>query len=131
MPSGMRAAPTSPIGRPDVLWGLPGAGGMLTEWAESVPDLLPLLAGEHENIWADAPGRPHHLRPGRVLPADPADDVGGGPGRGEPGRSRRPGGVQPGPADPGRERPPARQPGAGVHLAGAPAAGAAEPGVRP
>jgi ADP-ribosyltransferase exoenzyme len=33
------AAPTSPIGHSDVLWGLPGQGGMLTEWAESVPDL--------------------------------------------------------------------------------------------
>ena len=39
MATGMRAAPTSPVGRPDVIWGLPGAGGMLTEWAETVPDL--------------------------------------------------------------------------------------------
>lgn len=31
--------PTKPIGHPDVLWGLPGQGGLLTEWAESVPDL--------------------------------------------------------------------------------------------
>jgi hypothetical protein len=35
---GMRA-PVTPIGRPDVLWGLPGQGGLLTEWAETVPDL--------------------------------------------------------------------------------------------
>jgi predicted ABC-type ATPase len=42
MPQGMTVngkAPTSPIGSPDVLWGLPGQGGLLTEWAETVPDL--------------------------------------------------------------------------------------------
>lgn len=39
MPDGMRA-PTVPIGAPDVIWGQPGAGGLLTEWAESVPDLM-------------------------------------------------------------------------------------------
>jgi hypothetical protein len=39
MATGMRA-PTSPIGRPDVIWGVPGTGGMLTEWAETVPDLI-------------------------------------------------------------------------------------------
>jgi hypothetical protein len=39
MATGMRAAPTSPIGHPDILWGLPGQGGLLTEWAETVPDL--------------------------------------------------------------------------------------------
>lgn len=43
MPAGMRingmTAPTSPLGHPDVLWGLPGQGGLLTEWAETVPDL--------------------------------------------------------------------------------------------
>jgi hypothetical protein len=42
-PNGMRVAPgappTSPVGHPDVLWGLPGQGGLLTEWAETVPDL--------------------------------------------------------------------------------------------
>ena len=38
MATGMRA-PTSPLGHPDVLWGLPGQGGLLTEWAETVPDL--------------------------------------------------------------------------------------------
>jgi hypothetical protein len=38
MATGMRA-PTSPVGRPDVLWGVPGQGGLLTEWAETVPDL--------------------------------------------------------------------------------------------
>jgi hypothetical protein len=41
--NGMRVAPgsvpTSPVGHPDVLWGLPGQGGLLTEWAETVPDL--------------------------------------------------------------------------------------------
>jgi hypothetical protein len=31
--------PTTPVGRPDVVWGLPGQGGLLTEWAETVPDL--------------------------------------------------------------------------------------------
>jgi hypothetical protein len=44
MPQGMRvngvSAPTAPIGHSDVLWGLPGQGGLLTEWAESVPDLM-------------------------------------------------------------------------------------------
>jgi hypothetical protein len=39
VPDGMRA-PTVPIGAPDVIWGQPGAGGLLTEWAESVPDLM-------------------------------------------------------------------------------------------
>jgi hypothetical protein len=32
--------PTSPIGRMDVTYGTPGYGGLLTEWAEQVPDLL-------------------------------------------------------------------------------------------
>ena len=35
----MNGMPTSPLGRPDVVWGLPGQGGLLTEWAETVPDL--------------------------------------------------------------------------------------------
>lgn len=42
MPQGLRVVgkpPTSPVGAPDVLWGLPGQGGLLTEWAETVPDL--------------------------------------------------------------------------------------------
>ena len=43
MVSGMRLngkAPTSPIGQPDINWGLPGQGGLLSEWSETVPDLL-------------------------------------------------------------------------------------------
>lgn len=46
MADGMRApirpngsVPTSAIGHPDVIWGMPGQGGLLTEWAETVPDL--------------------------------------------------------------------------------------------
>jgi hypothetical protein len=35
----MNGVPTTPLGRPDVVWGLPGQGGLLTEWAETVPDL--------------------------------------------------------------------------------------------
>ena len=31
--------PTSPIGRMDVTYGMPGYGGLLSEWAETVPDL--------------------------------------------------------------------------------------------
>lgn len=38
--NGAAAAPTSPIGRMDVTYGMPGYGGLLTEWAETVPDLL-------------------------------------------------------------------------------------------
>jgi hypothetical protein len=38
MVNGMRA-PVKPVGHSDVLWGLPGQGGLLTEWAEIVPDL--------------------------------------------------------------------------------------------
>jgi hypothetical protein len=32
--------PTGPVGRPDIIWGLPGTGGLLSEWAETVPDLM-------------------------------------------------------------------------------------------
>ncbi len=32
--------PTSPLGRMDINYGVPGQGGILTEWAESVPDLM-------------------------------------------------------------------------------------------
>lgn len=38
--NGSPKPPTTPVGRMDLNYGMPGQGGILTEWAESVPDLM-------------------------------------------------------------------------------------------